>query len=49
MKENAAFDPPDAGFLGPIAQVLDSKHVRDVIEKPRLLGAVRSHRRGGGL
>jgi hypothetical protein len=32
----------------PMGRMLDSTGVRDLIEKPRLIGAVRSHRRGGG-
>lgn len=48
MKENEAFEPREAGLLGPIGQVLDSARVLELIEKPRLIGAFRSHRRGGG-
>ena len=32
----------------PMGRMLDSTGVRDLIEKPRLTEAVRSHRRGGG-
>jgi hypothetical protein len=48
VKQNEPLDPRDVGLLGAVGQVLKSAGMRDLVEKPWLMGLARSSRRSGG-